>query len=238
MNRSQHFVCFCALFTVGLANAAPTATAAPAAKPNPARLFERAATVYGEAQTLALDYRVTSDTPTVPIAESGRVWWNQPAKLYAQSWTYSGGTGHFAADDKQIYFTDVDGKSGRNGWSGEFGFWTSLPWETPGNLQLLLRGQKIAMRGAKLRALPPQKLEGVLCDGALLDLRAVNGDTIRFWFARQSGLLMRESWAVRLPDSDQIAQVQTRYFNIRLNPKLERRDFVRETEEAAPVVAP
>ena len=215
-----------ALFTASYANAAPA---------NPARLFERAAKVYGEAQTLTLDYRVTGDTPGVPVAESGRVWWSRP-KLYAQSWTYSGGKGHFAADEKQIYFTDVDGKTGRTPWRGEFGFWTSLPWEMPGNLQALLRGQKISMRGAKLRALPSQKIEGVWCDGALLDLRAVNGDTIRFWFARETGLLMRESWAVALPDSDKIAQVQTRYFNIRLNPKLERRDFVRAEEEAAPFV--
>ena len=49
---------------------------------------------------------------------------------------------------------------------------------------------------------------------------------------------MRESWAVRLPDSTQIVQVQTRYFHIRLNPKLERRDFVRADEETAPVIEP
>ena len=205
---------------------------------NPARLFERAARVYGGAQTLSLDYRVkSSDQNAIALDESGEIWWSQ-TKLYAQSWTYSGGRGHVAADDKQIYFTDVDGKSGRRNWSGEFGFWTSLPWPIPGNLEPLLRGQKIPMGGAPLRALPPQTIEGVLCDGALLDLKQVNGDTIRFWFARKTGALVRESWAVRLPESTQIVQVQTRYFNIRLNPKLQRRDFVRADEESAPQLEP
>ena len=212
------------------------APAAPAANSGAARLFERAATIYGEARSLTLDYRVTSNRPDVPAAERGSIAWRKP-DFYAQSWTYSGGSGHVAADAKQIYFTDVNGKTGRTNWKGEFGFWASLPWSLPGNSEFLLRGQKISMRGAILRALPPQTLEGVPCDGALLDLRAVNGDTIRFWFAHKSGLLMRETWAVRLPDSDQIAQVQTRYFNIRLNPKLKRADFVRPDEERAPVVA-
>ena len=212
---------------------APATRAAPAA--NPAQLFERAAQVYGTAKTVALDYRVTSDNAALPTTESGSIVWSQP-KLYAQTFRYSAGVGHFAADAKQIYFTDVEGKSGRMAWKGEFGFWTSLPWEIPGNLQWLLRGQKIPMLNAQLRPLKSQRIEGVLCDGALLDLRRVNGDTIRFWFARQTGLLMRESWAVALPDSNRIAQVQTRYFNIRLNPKLERRDFVREAEESAPLV--
>ncbi len=205
--------------------------AAPAT--NPAKLFERAATIYGDAQSLSLDYRITSDNQAaIPLNERGQILWSKP-KLYAQSWTYSGGRGHVAADDEQIYSTDVDGKSARQNWSGDFGFWTSLPWPIPGNLEFLLRGQKISMRGAVTRPLAPQKLEGILCDGATLDLRRVNGDTIRFWFARKTGLLMRESWAVWLPDSTQIVQVQTRYFNIRLNPKLERRDFVRAEEETA-----
>ena len=202
--------------------------------PNAARLFERAATVYGDARTIALDYRVTSNSSDLPAAESGRIWWRQP-KLFAQSWSYSGGNGHVAADDRQIYFTDIDGKSGRQNWTGEFGFWTSLPWRLPGNLEFLLRGQKIPMGNASLRALPSQKIEGVWCDGALLDLRKSNGDTIRFWFARKTGWLVRESWAVRLPDSDEIAQLQTRYFGIKINPKLERSDFVRAGEESAPV---
>ncbi len=211
---------------------APT-QAAPAI--NPAMLFERAATLYGNAQSLSLDYRITSDNQTaIPLDERGQIRWSKP-KLYAQNWTYSGGSGHVAADDKQSYSTDVDGKSARTPWSGDFGFWTSLPWPIPGNLEQLLRGQKISMRGAVVRTLPPQKIEGVMCDGALLDLRRVNGDTIRFWFARKTGLLVRESWAVRLPDSTQIVQVQTRYFNIRINPKLKRRDFVRADEEAAPL---
>ncbi len=216
-----------ALFTF-----ATPAPAAPAIDPIAARLFERAANVYGNAQTLSLDYRVTSDRRDVPAAESGSIVWRKPT-LCAQTFLYSGGRGHFAADAKRIYFTGVDGVSGRQSWKGEFGFWTSLPWELPGNLSFLLRGQKISMRDATLRPIAPRKLEGVLCDGALLDLKRVNGDSIRFWFARDSGLLMRESWAVRLPDSAQIAQLQTRYFNIRLNPKLEWRDFVRESEEAA-----
>ena len=207
------------------------------AQNNPAaRLFERAANVYGGAQTLTLDYRVTSNSSAVP-AENGRIWWSKP-KLYAQSWTYAAGSGHVAADDKQIYFTDVDGKVGRRNWTGEFGFWTSLPHPLPGNLEFLLRGQKIPMLDARLASLPAQKVDGVWCDGALLDLRAVNGDTIRFWFARKSGILVRESWTVKLPDSDQFAQVQTRYFNVRLNPKLERGDFVRAAEETAPLVEP
>ena len=212
---------------------APASGAAPAI--NPAKLFERAAKVYGAARSLTLDYRVTSDSSAVPVAESGRIWWSQP-KLYAQSWTYAAGSGHVAADSKQIYFTDIDGKVGRQNWKGEFGFWTSLPYSLPGNLEFLLRGQKIPLGNAGLRALPSQKLDGVWCEGALLDLRAVNGDTIRFWFARKTGLLVRESWAIKLPDSGKIAQVQTRYFNIRLNPKLKRGDFVRAAEETAPLV--
>ncbi len=218
-----------------LASLYANANAAPAIDPAATRLFERAATVYGNAQTIALDYRVTSDNAAVPAAEGGRIWWRKP-KLYAQSWTYSAGRGHVAADEKQIYFTDVDGKSGRQSWKSEFGFWTSLPWPLPGNLEFLLRGQKIPMMNANVRSLPAQKLEGVWCDGATLDLRRVNGDTIRFWFARKTGLLMRESWAVKLPESDEVAQVQTRYFNIRLNPKLERGDFVRANEEVAPLL--
>ena len=210
---------------------APVCQAAPATNPAAARLFARAATVYGDAQTLTLDYRVTSDSSAVS-AESGRVWWSKP-KLYAQSWAYSAGQGHVAADEKQIYFTDVDGKNGRQNWQGEFGFWTSLPWPVPGNLEFLLRGQKIPMMNARLVSLPAQKVDGVWCDGALLDLRAVNGDKIRFWFARSNGVLVRESWAVKLPDSDKIAQIQTRYFHIRINPKLERGDFVRSDEESA-----
>lgn len=202
--------------------------------PASAKLFARAATIYGEAQTLTLDYRVTSNSRDLPAAESGRIWWRKP-KLFAQSWTYSGGSGHVAADDKQIYFTDVDGKVGRQNWSGEFGFWTSLPWRLPGNLEWLLRGQKIPMMNASLRPLKPQKIEGILCDGALLDLSQSNGDMIRFWFERKTGFLVRESWAVKLPDSDKFAQMQTRYFNIRLNPKLERADFVRSDEEMAPI---
>lgn len=211
------------------------ANAAPAINPTAARLFERAATVYGDAQSLSLDYRVTSNNSALPAAESGRIWWSKP-KLYAQIWNYSEGSGHVAADDKQIYFTDVDGKVGRQNWKSEFGFWTSLPWPLPGNLEFLLRGQKIPLMNASVRPLKSQKLDGVWCDGALLDLSQVNGDTIRFWFARQSGLLVRESWAVKLPESNQIAQVQTRYFHIRLNPKLERGDFVRADEEAAPLM--
>ena len=204
---------------------------------NPARLFQRAATIYGAAQSLSLDYRITSDNQSaIPLDESGHILWRKP-KLYAQTFRYSAGVGHIAADDKQIYFTGVDGKTGRQNWSGDFGFWTSLPWPIPGNLEPLLRGQKIPLGNAQLRALAPQKLEGVLCDGALLDLTKVNGDTIRFWFARKTGLLMRESWAVRLPDSTRIVWVQTRYFDIRLNPKLERADFVRPDEESAPLVA-
>ena len=213
--------------------AAPT-HAAPAT--NPAQLFERAAKIYGNAQSLSLDYRITSANQTaIPLDERGTILWSKP-KLYAQSWTYSGGRGHVAADDKQIYSTDVDGKAARQNWSGDFGFWASLPWPIPGSLEQLLRGQKISLRGAVTRPLPSQKIEGILCDGALLDLRRVNGDTIRFWFARKTGLLMRESWAVRLPDSTQIVQVQTRYFHIRLNPKLERRDFVRADEENSPLL--
>ena len=210
--------------------------AAPSrAEVNPAnRLFERAASVYGEAQTLALDYRVTSNSSDLPAAESGRIWWRQP-KMFAQSWNYSAGNGHVAADEKQIYFTDVDGRVGRQSWKGEFGFWTSLPWRLPGHLEFLLRGQKIPLMNASLRALKPQKLEGIWCDGALLDLSRVNGDTIRFWFAHKTGLLVRESWAVKLPESNEIAQVQTRYFHIRLNPKLERGDFVRADEETATI---
>ena len=211
------------------------ATPTPA---NPAQLFERAATIYGQAQTLSLDYRITSsDQNAIALDESGAILWRKP-KLYAQTFRYSAGVGHVTADDKQIYFTGVNGKVGRTPWKSAFGFWTSLPWPIPGNLEPLLRGQKISMRGAVLRALPSQKLEGVMCDGALLDLKKVNGDTIRFWFARKTGLLMRESWAVALPDSAQIVQVQTRYFNIALNPKLERSDFVRPDEETAPLVAP
>ncbi len=225
-------LCSHAILVAAFAFCAPAANAAPAIDPAAARLFERAATVYGNAQTIALDYRVTSSSAAISADESGRIWWRKP-KFYAQSWTYSGGNGHIAADDKQIYFTDVDGKVGRQSWKGEFGFWTSLPWPLPGNLEPLLRGQKVSTNGAQLRVLPAQKLEGAWCDGALLDLRKVNGDTIRFWFARKTGLLMRESWAVALPESNQIAQVQTRYFNIRLNPKLERRDFVRAAEETA-----
>lgn len=211
------------------------ASAAPAIDPAAAKLFERAATVYGEAQSLTLDYRVTSDNVALPAAESGRIWWRKP-RLFAQSWSYSAGRGYVAADDKQIYFIDVDGRAGRQSWKSEFGFWTSLPYPLPGNLEFLLRGQKISMMNARLRLLPSQKLEGIWCDGALLDLRRVNGDTIRFWFARETGLLVRESWAVKLPDSDEIAQVQTRYFNIALNPKLERGNFVRAEEEEAPLL--
>ena len=203
--------------------------------PAAARLFERAATIYGDAQSVTLDYRVTSNSRDLPAAESGRIWWSRP-KMFAQSWTYAAGSGHVAADEKQIYFTDVDGKAGCQNWKGEFGFWTSLPYRLPGNLEFLLRGQKIPLGNASLRSLKSQKLDGVWCDGALLDLRRVNGDTIRFWFARKTGLLMRESWAVALPESNEIAQVQTRYFNIRLNPKLERGDFVRPTEENAPLL--
>ena len=203
----------------------------------PAKLFERAATIYGNAQSLSLDYRITSNNQAaIPLDERGQIRWSKP-KLYAQSWTYSGGRGHVAADDKQIYSTDVDGKTARQNWSGDFGFWSSLPWPLPGNLEFLLRGQKISMRGAVTRPLPSQKIEGVWCDGAMLDLSRVNGDTIRFWFARKTGLLVRESWAVRLPDSTRIVQVQTRYFDIRLNPKLERADFVRPDEESARLVA-
>ena len=205
------------------------------ANPAAAKLFERAATVYGDARSLTLDYRVTSNSSDLPAAESGRIWWSKP-KLYAQNWTYSAGSGHVAADEKQIYFTDVDGKAGRQNWKGEFGFWTSLPWTLPGNLEFLLRGQKIPMMNASLRPLKAQMLDGILCDGALLDLSRSNGDTIRFWFARKTGLLVRESWAVKLPDSDKVAQVQTRYFHIRINPKLERGDFVRSEEEAAPLL--
>ena len=222
-----------AVLAFTLSFALPT-QAAPALKA--AKLFERAATVYANAQSLSLDYRITSDNQTaIPLDERGQILWSKP-KLYAQSWTYSGGSGHVAADDKQVYSTDVDGKVARQNWSGDFGFWTSLPWPIPGNLEQLLRGQKISMRGAITRPLASQKIEGIMCDGALLDLRHVNGDTIRFWFARKTGLLMRESWAVRLPDSAQIVQVQTRYFNIALNPKLERRDFVRAGEETAPLL--
>ena len=215
----------CALFA---------ANARAQVNPNAAKLFERAANVYGGAQTLTLDYRVTSNSSDLPAAQSGRIWWSRP-KLYAQSWTYTAGSGHVAADDKQIYFTDVDGKTGRRIWTGEFGFWTSLPYPLPGNLEFLLRGQKIPLGNASLRPIQAQKLDGVWCDGALLDLSKANGDTIRFWFARKSGLLVRESWAVRLPDSDQVAQLQTRYFNIRLNPKLKRSDFVYGDEETAPL---
>ena len=223
------------MLAIALSLCATATRAMPSVDPAAAKLFERAALVYGGARTIALDYRVTSDSAALPAAESGSLVWRKP-QLYAQTFRYSAGNGHFAADDKQIYFTGVDGKTGRVNWKGEFGFWTSLPWEMPGNLQWLLRGQKIPMSNAQLRPLGAQKLEGVLCDGAILDLRRINGDTIRFWFARPTGLLMRESWAVALPDSDKIAQVQTRYFNIRLNPKLERGDFVRESEESAPLV--
>ena len=201
-----------------------------------AKLFERAATIYGSARTLTLDYRVTSNSRDLPAAENGRIWWSQP-KLFAQNRITVSGSSHVAADDTQIYFTNVDGQVGRQSWCGEFGFWTSLPWPLPGNLEWLLRGQKISMMNASLRPLKSQKLEGILCDGALLDLSKSNGDTIRFWFARKTGFLVRESWAVRLPDSDEIAQLQTRYFNIRLNANLERSDFVRSSEETAPIVA-
>ncbi len=234
-NRMRSHMNFTQLAIFALAACALCAAPSRAeVSPAAAKLFARAANVYGNARSLTLGYRVTSDNAALPAAESGRIWWSRP-QLFAHTWTYAAGSGHVAADEKQVYFTDVDGHAGRRNWKGEFGFWTSLPYQLPGNLEFLLRGQKIPLGSASVRSLKPQKLEGVWCDGALLDLRRVNGDTIRFWFARKTGLLLRESWAVALPESNEIAQVQTRYFNIVINPKLERGDFVRAAEETAPI---
>lgn len=218
------------LLTTMPASAAPDASA---------RLFERAWRVYGEAQSLALDYTVTSDSSALPALERGAILWRKP-DFYAQTFAYDAGAGHFAADAKQIYFTQVDGVAGRYAWHSlaRLGFWNDLPWDVPGHLTLLLRGQKLyGANNWNLRALPSQRIEGVWCDGALLQERAGNGDSIRFWFAHGDGTLRRESWRVALPDGH-FANVQTRYFNIRLNPKLERSDFVRAAEATAPVVDP
>lgn len=216
------------------------AWAAPDVRPAAARLFERAAQVYGGAQTVSLDYQTTSDAPAYPAVERGTVVWAKP-DLYAQTFVYAAGSGHFAADADTVYFTRIGGQSGRTPWKSYFGFWNDLPWDVPGHLADLLRGRPLfssAMAGLQLRVLPARDIEGIWCDGALLDLSKVNGDSIRFWFARKSGALRRESWSVKLPDGGGFAHVQTRYFKVRFNPKLERADFISNAEAQAPLVDP
>lgn len=222
-----------------LLSSAPVWAAPASIEPAAARLFERAARVYGDAATLALDYQTSCNYPQLVAPERGSIRWRQP-DFYAQSFEYSAGSGHFAADPKAIYFTQIDGQSGRFGWKSKLGFWGFLPWELPGHLQILLRGGAFfsaSMPNLRVSVLPAQTIDGALCDGVLLDERARNGDSTRFWFERATGVLRRESWSVKLPDCDQFAQVQTRYFNVRLNPKLERADFVSDAEAVAPMGA-
>ena len=221
-----------------LALCAAMAASAHAAATDVAPLFERAAKVYGQAQTLSLDYRVFCDAPAWQMEERGHISW-KPG-FYAQDFIYARGHGHFAAQTNAknagtIYFTRTGGQSGRLPWQSDFGFWASLPWDVPGHVEALLRGRRLGAGAAQV--LPAQKVDGVWCDGVAVDTGA-GQDKFRFWFARRDGTLRRESWRVVLPDGGKAFWVQTSYSAIRVNAPLERTDFVAPAEENAPLVDP
>ena len=206
--------------------------------PAAAALFERAERTIGAAQTLTFDYQIRSNAPAYP-PESGHIQWQTgAATLLSQTFVTTAGTGHVFADAITIYYTRFDGQSGRYPWKSRLGFWGALPWQMPENLERLLRGRKIyatSTPGLRLQILPAQTVEGVLCDGALLDETASGGDQTRFWFERATGLLRRESWTVNLPESPVQVWVQTRYTRAQINAVIAPDSWASSAERAAPM---
>ena len=229
----------CVIATLILSSA--RAQSAPKAEINPAAaaLFERAERAIGAAKTLVFDYQIASNAPAYP-AESGHIQWQTgAATLLSQTFVTTAGTGHIFADAITIYYTRFDGHSGRYPWKSRLGFWGALPWQMPENLERLLRGSKIyasSTPALRLQILPAQTVEGVLCDGALLDESASGGDQTRFWFERKSGLLRRESWTVNLPASPTKVWVQTRYTRAQINAVIAPDSWASSAERAAPLL--
>ena len=221
---------------------------ASAVEPGAARLFARAAKVYGNAKTLSFDYQArVSDGAK---GESGSVKWMRP-NFYAVTQTAaSGATGHAASDGKLMYVTAPKGMVARFALPADRTYLQVLGIDPPMYYFTEFVGGTNPLKTSihqelvsSIKALPAQNIGGAPCDGLVMQFVTPNPiyegmarGSIRMWFDRKTGLVARQSWSFALEEAPQIVKTTTTdYTSVKLDAPLGKADFFRPDELAAPL---
>ena len=221
---------------------------ASAVEPAAARLFERAAQVYGGARSLSFDYQVRVSTGEK--AERGSIKWARPSLYSVDQIQANGGKGHAASDGELMYVTSPKGQQARFALPEGRTYLQVLGTDPPlYYFDEFVRGinpLKTSVHDAlvaSIKALPAQKIDGATCDGLIIQFKTPNplydgmaSGSIAMWFDHKSGLVKRQNWSFSLEESPEtVSTTTTDYTQVKLNPTLKKSDFIRAGELKAPV---